>query len=144
MGCSMGETPFSGFAGRLAALSQSTRLKIVDVVAQAGADGVAAGQIARAVRCPASTLSFHLKELNQAGLLEATPAGRFILYSVRPDSFADLAAFIAALPGRGTAGAPDAASTKPTAKRPARRPSRKAAKGADEPAGEEQLSIFGD
>ena len=51
----------------LAALAQATRLQILDRVAEAGPEGVAAGEIARAIRCPASTLSFHLKELTMAG-----------------------------------------------------------------------------
>ena len=42
-------------------------------VAEAGPRGVAAGDIARSVRCPASTLSFHLKELSRTGLLEGRP-----------------------------------------------------------------------
>ena len=95
----MAEAP-ALFESRLAALSQPTRLRIVEVVAQGGPEGTAAGRIARAVHCPASTLSFHLKELSQAGLLVAMPDGRFIRYSVKPESFADLAAFISALPGR--------------------------------------------
>lgn len=140
----MGETTTSRFASSLAALSQPTRLKIVEVVAQGGVDGIAAGQIARAVHCPASTLSFHLKELSQAGLLEATPAGRFIRYSIKPDSFAALATFIAALPGSTVTEAPAPPPGKPTSRRPARRRARKTPREADESAREEQLSIFGD
>ncbi len=68
----------------LAALSQSTRLRIIRAVAAGGPEGTPAGEIARAVRCPASTLSFHLKELSQAGLLAAEPQGRFIRYSLVP------------------------------------------------------------
>ena len=67
----------------LAALAQATRLQILDRVSEAGPEGVVAGEIARAIRCPASTLSFHLKELSRTGVLEARPAGRFIHYSLR-------------------------------------------------------------
>lgn len=132
------------FVARLAALSQPTRLKIVEVVARGGEEGVAAGDIARAVHCPASTLSFHLKELSQSGLLNAAPQGRFIRYSVVPAAFAALADFVVALPGLPQpapvpvpAGQPAAAGRKK--KGPARGKQDKSA-----PATEGQLSIFGE
>ena len=63
----------------LAALAQPTRLQILARLADAGSKGLAAGEIARSIRCPASTLSFHLKELSRTGILEARPRGRFII-----------------------------------------------------------------
>lgn len=115
----------------LAALAQTTRLQILDRVADAGPEGVAAGEIARAIRCPASTLSFHLKELSRTGVLEARPAGRFIHYSLRRPALQALAGYIAGLAasGRGTR------SRKATASRPVRR-----GRTADA----SQLTIFGD
>jgi len=89
----------SKVAAVLAALAQPTRLRIIDVIAAGDAEGTPAGVIAREVACPASTLSFHLKELAQAGLLEPRPRGRFILYALVPASFAGLAEFVARLPG---------------------------------------------
>lgn len=83
----------------LAALAQVTRLQILDCVAGAGPEGVAAGEIARVLRCPASTLSFHLKELSRTGVLEPRPSGRFILYSLRRPALASLAGYIAGLAG---------------------------------------------
>ncbi len=92
----------------LGALAQPTRLRIVQRVADAGPEGVPAGQIARSLRCPASTLSFHLKELTQAGLLQAEPRGRFIRYSLRREALAGLGGMLSELggakpaaPGRG-------------------------------------------
>ncbi|MBP6514261.1 MAG: helix-turn-helix transcriptional regulator [Steroidobacteraceae bacterium] len=79
----------------LQALAQPTRLRIIDLVSQAGPEGVAAGAIAKAVSAPASTLSFHLKELAQAGILEARPEGRFIYYAARSEALAAVAAFVA-------------------------------------------------
>jgi len=84
----------------LAALSQPTRLRIVQLVATHGEDGIAAGDIARAVQCPASTLSFHLKELSQAGFLEPHPKGRFIRYTIQAVAFAQLGGFVAGIAGR--------------------------------------------
>ena len=116
----------------LAALAQATRLQILDRVAQAGPEGVVAGDIARAIRCPASTLSFHLKELSRTGVLEARPAGRFIHYSLRRPALQALAGYIAALAasGRGSTRGRTATTT-----RPVRR-----GRTADA----SQLTIFGD
>ncbi len=92
----------------LAALAQPTRLLILDRVSAAGPQGVVAGDIARSLRCPASTLSFHLKELSRTGVLEARPEGRFIHYSLRRPALQALAGYIAGLagprPGRGKKG----------------------------------------
>ncbi len=90
----------------LAALAQTTRLQILDRVAEGGPQGVTAGEIARSIRCPASTLSFHLKELSRTGVLEARPAGRFIHYSLQRPALKELAIYIAGLassvrPARG-------------------------------------------
>lgn len=130
------------FVARLAALSQATRLKIVEVVARGGEEGVAAGDIARAVHCPASTLSFHLKELSQAGLLSPAPQGRFIRYRVVPAAFAALADLVLTLPGRPQ---PEpVAAEQPAA---AGRKKREATRGKQDKGStgtEGQLSIFGE
>ena len=129
------------FVTRLAALSQPTRLKIVEVVARGGEEGVAAGDIARAVHCPASTLSFHLKELSQAGLLSPAPKGRFIRYSVVPAAFAALADFVGTLPGLPQS-VPVAAESPPAS---AKKKGAARAKQEKAPPGTEgQLSIFGE
>ena len=81
----------------LAALAQPTRLQILGRVSEAGPDGLAAGDIARALRCPASTLSFHLKELSRTGVLVGRPDGRFIRYALHRPALAALAGYIAGL-----------------------------------------------
>lgn len=68
-------------AGALGALAQETRLGIFRFLVQAGPDGVAAGQIAQAMDVPAPTMSFHLKELENAGLLTQRREGRQIFYA---------------------------------------------------------------
>jgi DNA-binding transcriptional ArsR family regulator len=117
----------------LGALAQATRLRIVAIVADAGAKGVAAGEIARALHCPASTLSFHLKELSRAEVLEARPRGRFVIYSMQPGVLEELAQFVT---GLGGAEAAAAAKARPLR---ARRRTRKG-RGVDRG----QLTMFGD
>lgn len=114
----------------LAALGQETRLEILARVAEAGVQGLAAGEIARSIHCPASTLSFHLKELSRAGVLEARPQGRFIIYGLRKEALEVLARFIAGLAGAE----PATRSARPGGKTPRRR------RASDR----SQLSIFGD
>ena len=65
----------------LAALSQETRLKICRHLVAKGLDGQTAGAVASALKVPAPTLSFHLKELEHAGLIGQRRAGRNIIYT---------------------------------------------------------------
>ena len=61
----------------LAALAQDSRLDVFRLLVQAGPEGLAAGEIANSLGIPASTLSFHVKALQQAGLIESRQASRF-------------------------------------------------------------------
>jgi ArsR family transcriptional regulator len=65
----------------LAALAQETRLSLFRLLVQAGPRGVSVGEIGASVACAPATLSFHLKEMVHAGLIEARQQGRFIFYS---------------------------------------------------------------
>lgn len=65
----------------LAALSQKTRLDVFRYLVQAGPEGAAVGSIADALKVPAPTLSFHLKELSHADLVTSKQEGRFIRYT---------------------------------------------------------------
>ncbi len=78
----------------LAALAQETRLSIFRALVQAGPEGLAAGRIAEAVATPASTLSFHLKELSSAGLVRSRQDGRFIYYSADYAAMNELVTFL--------------------------------------------------
>jgi ArsR family transcriptional regulator len=78
----------------LAALAQETRLAIFRALVQAGPEGLPAGSIAEALGAPASTLSFHLKELSAAGLADARQDGRFIFYSANYAAISELIAFM--------------------------------------------------
>lgn len=78
----------------LAALAQETRLQIFRALVQAGAPGMPAGRIAEAVGSPASTLSFHLKELTAAGLVRSRQEGRFVIYNAEYAAMSQLVDFL--------------------------------------------------
>ena len=65
----------------LAALAQGTRLGVYRLLVQRGPEGLPPGAIAEKLDLPNATLSFHLKELSQAGLVSARQEGRFIYYA---------------------------------------------------------------
>src|SRR3569623_1337831 len=77
-----------------AALSQDTRLSIVRLLVRAGPDGLAAGAVADEVGVSASNLSFHLKELQRAGLVEARRDARSIIFSAEYDALRGLIGFL--------------------------------------------------
>src|SRR5215468_263120 len=77
-----------------AALAQETRLGIVRLLVRAGPDGVPAGAIAAAVDASPSNVSFHLKDLEHAGLVTARRESRSIIYAARYDTLRDLIAFL--------------------------------------------------
>lgn len=70
----------------LAALAQESRLAIFRLLVQAGPNGLAAGKIAEALGLPPSSLSFHLKELSHAGLVDSRQESRYVIYSARFDT----------------------------------------------------------
>lgn len=65
----------------LGALAQEHRLQLFRLLIQAGGDGMAAGELARAIDIPNSSLSFHLGHLQRSGLIEQRRAGRSLIYS---------------------------------------------------------------
>ena len=65
----------------LGALSQATRLTIFRRLVQAGPSGLPVGEIGESLDVSPATLSFHLKEITNAGLIQARHEGRFIFYS---------------------------------------------------------------
>lgn len=78
----------------LGALAQASRLELFRILVQAGPDGIAARDLAARLGIPANTLSFHLKTLSQAGLIDARPQGRFIFYSANYERMNGLVAFL--------------------------------------------------
>jgi ArsR family transcriptional regulator, arsenate/arsenite/antimonite-responsive transcriptional repressor len=64
----------------LAALAQHTRLAIFRLLVEHARDGLTPGAITAKLGLAPATLSFHLKELANAGLVEVRREGRFIWY----------------------------------------------------------------
>ena len=77
-----------------AALSQATRLQIVRLLVSAGPAGLAAGMIAERLAVATSNLSFHLKELEHAGLIVSRREGRSIIYSASLAMLSGLVQFL--------------------------------------------------
>lgn len=75
---------------QLAALAQETRLEVFRLLVQAGPDGLPAGAIAEQVGVPPSTLSFHLKELDHAGLVRFWRVQRQIFYAAEYERMREL------------------------------------------------------
>ena len=78
----------------LAALAQETRLSIYRELVQAGPAGLAAGVLAERLGVANATLSFHLKELNRANLIEAQQESRFIYYRANYAAMTGLLAYL--------------------------------------------------
>ncbi|MBV8094575.1 MAG: helix-turn-helix transcriptional regulator [Acetobacteraceae bacterium] len=79
----------------LAALAQESRLDIFRVLVQAGAEGMPVGRIGhRLGGMPSATLSFHLNQLRQAGLINFRREGRSLIYAAEYAAMNDLMAYL--------------------------------------------------
>jgi DNA-binding transcriptional ArsR family regulator len=78
----------------LAALAQESRLDIYRLLVQAGAQGLAAGQIGEQVGLPSPRLSFHLSQLKHAGLVTHKRDGRSIIYAAAYPAMNGLLAYL--------------------------------------------------
>lgn len=87
----------------LTALGHTTRLAAFRLLVEAGPAGRMAGDIATALRVPPATLSFHLKELVQASLVESESQGRNVCYRA---NFAAMTGLIEYLTHNCCAGSP--------------------------------------
>jgi len=78
----------------LAALAHPQRLRIFRRLVQEGPSGLPAFEIAEAVESSPTAASFHLKELDRAGLIYATRHGRFVRYAVHIDGMRGLLTYL--------------------------------------------------
>ncbi|HBR82919.1 MAG: metalloregulator ArsR/SmtB family transcription factor [Qipengyuania citrea] len=65
----------------LSALAQEHRLAAFRLLVQAGEEGVAAGILAEKIDVPPSSMSFHLSQLANAGLVTQRRESRSIIYT---------------------------------------------------------------
>jgi len=78
----------------LSALAQESRLAVFRLLVEQGPDGLTPGAIAEKLDIPAPTLSFHLKELANAGLISPRQEGRFIVYTTEFVAMRELVEFL--------------------------------------------------
>ena len=64
----------------LAALAQESRLSIFRMLVKRGPEGYTPTELGEKLNVSAPTLSFHLKELQRAGLVDVRRDGRFLYY----------------------------------------------------------------
>lgn len=69
----------------LAAIAQPVRLQVFRALVVAGPAGLTPGALTTSLGVPATSLSFHLKELTHAGLITQQRDGRHLVYRAAYD-----------------------------------------------------------
>lgn len=80
----------------LAALAQAQRLRVFRALVGAAHQGLTPTALSEALEVPASTLSFHLKELMRAGLVTQEREGRHLIYRPALAHMNELLAYLTA------------------------------------------------
>ena len=80
----------------LAALAQGMRLQVFRLLVVAGKTGLTPGAIVEQIDVPAATLSFHLKELVNAGLVTQERDRRYLIYRAAFDRMNALLGYLTA------------------------------------------------
>ena len=78
----------------LGALAQEHRLKLFRLLVRAGETGMPAGAIADALGVPNSSLSFHLAQLREAGLILQERQHRSLIYRANYPAMNALVAYL--------------------------------------------------
>lgn len=78
----------------LGALAQESRLEIFRLLVRKGTIGMAAGDLSNHFGMPPATMSFHLKELSNAGLLISRRESRSVIYSADYNQMQKLLSFL--------------------------------------------------
>lgn len=78
----------------LGALAHETRLALYRLLVERGPDGLAAGAIAAALALPPSSLTFHLQQLVQAGLITRRRRSRQLIYATDYAAMTALVAYL--------------------------------------------------
>jgi ArsR family transcriptional regulator, arsenate/arsenite/antimonite-responsive transcriptional repressor len=106
----------------LEALAQGSRLGIFRLLVTAGRAGLPAGKIAGEMELPNATLSFHLAQLKNAGLIQCQRQGRSLIYSADYEAMTALLGFLTenCCQGKIAQCIPVGGACKPTQKRKSR------------------------
>lgn len=86
---------FATTAIKLASLGHEQRLRLFYVLIQAGREGLTVGQIQEALGRPMSTVSFHLRELVNAGMVVQEKQGRSVYNRASFETLNEMMALIA-------------------------------------------------
>ena len=99
----------------LAALAQPLRLQVFRALVVAGHRGLTPGAMSEGAAVPAATLSFHLKELMNAGLVTQQRDGRYLIYRADFDRMNGLLDYLTenCCEGAGTCCVPSSPKGKP-------------------------------
>ncbi len=87
----------------LTALAQAVRLRTFKALVVAGPQGLTPGVLAEQLDCAPSALSFHLKELLHAGLVDSEQRGRNLIYRADFTRMNGVLAYLTAHCCQGTA-----------------------------------------
>lgn len=91
----------------LGALSQESRLDAFRLLVRAGPEGLTPGAIGGRLGIPAATLSFHLKELRNAGIVRCRRESRSLIYSADFAAMSALLGFLTEHCCRGASAEPN-------------------------------------
>ncbi len=78
----------------LLALAQETRLRAIRALLRSHPEGLAAGRIAKEVGGTPSTMSFHLAQLEQAGLARSRRQSNCVIYTAVPEALGGLVRYL--------------------------------------------------
>src|SRR6185312_14829154 len=89
------------------------RLDVYRLLVEAGPEGMAAGEVAAALKVSPNTLTFHFDRLRHAALVTVRRDGRSMIYAARFDTMNDLIGYLSDNCCEG-----DAARCRPAPKKP--------------------------
>ena len=81
----------AGLERLFAALADRHRLKVVNMLAQADGEAVCVCEFQAALGLKQPTVSYHLKQLVDAGVVDREQRGRYAFYSLRPGALEGIA-----------------------------------------------------
>lgn len=87
-------TKLTNAAQMLSAIGHPIRLEVFRALLQAGPMGIAAGEIAKRLDLAPSSLNFHLRALQTAGLVNSRSEGRFVIYVAKFDAMSNLLTYL--------------------------------------------------